>query len=69
MSTLTTIGFDADDTLWQHERFYQLTQQRFTALLRPYADPHHLDEHMMAAERRNISALRLRGQRLHPVDD
>jgi len=54
MSTLTTIGFDADDTLWQHERFYQLTQQRFTALLRPYADPHHLDEHMMAAERRNI---------------
>lgn len=54
MSTLTTIGFDADDTLWQHERFYQLTQQRFTELLRPYADPHHLDQHMLAAEKRNL---------------
>jgi putative hydrolase of the HAD superfamily len=51
---LVTIGFDADDTLWQHERFYQQTQQRFTELLRPYADPHHLSEHMLAAEKRNI---------------
>lgn len=54
MSELVTIGFDADDTLWHHERFYQLTQQRFAELLRPYADPHHLSEHMLAAERRNI---------------
>jgi putative hydrolase of the HAD superfamily len=54
MSTLTTIGFDADDTLWHHERFYQLTQQRFAELLRPYADPHHLAEHLLAAERRNV---------------
>jgi putative hydrolase of the HAD superfamily len=51
---LTTIGFDADDTLWHHERFYQLTQQRFAELLRDYADPHHLDEHLLAAERRNV---------------
>jgi FMN phosphatase YigB (HAD superfamily) len=26
MATLTTIGFDADDTLWQNERFFQMTQ-------------------------------------------
>jgi putative hydrolase of the HAD superfamily len=51
---LSTIGFDADDTLWQHERFYHLTQQRFAELLRPYADPHHLDQHMLAAEKRNL---------------
>jgi putative hydrolase of the HAD superfamily len=51
---LTTIGFDADDTLWHHERFFQLTQQRFSELLREYADPHHLSEHLLAAERRNV---------------
>ena len=54
MHELETIGFDADDTLWHHERFYQLTQQRFAELLRPYADPHHLAEHLLAAERRNV---------------
>jgi len=54
MSTLTTIGFDADDTLWHHERFYQLTQERFADLLRDHADRHHLEEHLTAAERRNI---------------
>ena len=54
MSQLTTIGFDADDTLWHHERFFELTQQKFAELLRPYADPHHLAEHLLAAERRNV---------------
>ncbi len=52
--TLTAIGFDADDTLWHHERFFKLTQQRFTELLRDHADPHHLAEHLLAAERRNV---------------
>jgi len=51
---LTAIGFDADDTLWHHERFFKLTQQKFTELLRDYADPHHLAEHLLAAERRNV---------------
>jgi putative hydrolase of the HAD superfamily len=54
VSELETIGFDADDTLWQHERFYELTLQRFAELLRPYADPHHLGEHLTAAEKRNL---------------
>ena len=54
MPELTTIGFDADDTLSHHERFYQLTQQRFAELLREHADPHHLAEHLLAAERRNV---------------
>jgi len=50
----TAIGFDADDTLWDHERYFQLTQARFAELLRDYADRHHLAEHLLAAERRNI---------------
>jgi putative hydrolase of the HAD superfamily len=39
MPNLTTIGFDADDTLWHHERYFVATKQRFTELLAPYALP------------------------------
>ena len=51
---LTTICFDADDTLWHNERFFQLTQERFGDLLRGHADPDHLAERLLAAEQRNI---------------
>ncbi len=51
---LTTIGIDADDTLWQNERFFRLTQERFAALLIDYADADHLAERLLAAERRNL---------------
>ena len=51
---ITTIGFDADDTLWQNESFFRLTQDRFTALLADYAEPDHLHDRLLAAERRNL---------------
>ena len=51
---LTTICFDADDTLWHNERFFHLTQERFADLLRGHADPDHLAERLLEAERRNI---------------
>jgi len=51
---VTTIGFDADDTLWHNERFFRITQGRFTELLADHADPEHLAERLLAAERRNI---------------
>ena len=51
---LTTIGFDADDTLWHNERFFRLTQERFTELLADHADPDHLADRLLAAEKRNI---------------
>lgn len=51
---LTTIGFDADDTLWHNERFFQLTQERFTTLLADHAAPDHLHERLLKAERRNL---------------
>jgi len=50
---ITTIGFDADDTLWQNEAFFRLTQQRFAELLAD-SDPAHLIERLEAAERRNL---------------
>ena len=51
---LTTIGFDADDTLWHNETFFRMTQDRFTDLLADFANPDHLDDRLLAAERRNI---------------
>jgi putative hydrolase of the HAD superfamily len=51
---LTTIGFDADDTLWHNERFFQLTQARFHDLLADFADPDHLSARLLSAERRNL---------------
>ncbi len=52
--TLTTIGLDADDTLWQNEQFFALTQDHFADLLRDHSDKDHLMERLLAAERRNL---------------
>jgi putative hydrolase of the HAD superfamily len=54
MGRLTTIGFDADDTLWQNEQFFRMTQERFAELLADYAGRDHLAERLLAAERRNL---------------
>lgn len=54
MQNLTTIGFDADDTLWQNERFFRLTQERFAELLRDHTAPDHLMARLLEAERRNL---------------
>jgi putative hydrolase of the HAD superfamily len=51
---ITTIGFDADDTLWHNESFFQLTQSRFTDLLSDYTDAATLHDRLLAAERRNL---------------
>lgn len=53
-SVITTIGFDADDTLWQNETFFRLTQDRFTALLADYAETDQLHARLLEAERRNL---------------
>lgn len=54
MKQVTTVGFDADDTLWHNERFYRMTQEKFTDLLADHAEPDHLDQRLLEAERRNI---------------
>ncbi len=51
---ITTVGFDADDTLWQNEAFFRMTQDRFRALLADHAEPDHLSERLLAAEKRNL---------------
>lgn len=50
---ISTIGFDADDTLWQNETFFRITQDRFTDLLRDFTEPDHLQARLLEAEIRN----------------
>lgn len=54
MTQLSLIGFDADDTLWKNETFFRLTQSRVESLLEGHADPAHLHDRLLAAERRNL---------------
>lgn len=55
MRSLTTIGFDADDTLWENEHFFRLTERHFTELLADYAEPGHLAARLLDAEKRNLA--------------
>ncbi|MCX7558580.1 HAD hydrolase-like protein [Sulfitobacter sp. F26204] len=52
--TLTAIGLDADDTLWQNEKFFALTQDHFADMLRDHTDKEPLMARLLAAERRNL---------------
>jgi putative hydrolase of the HAD superfamily len=52
---LTTIGFDADDTLWQNEQFFRMTEKRFAALLAEHAGEKHISARLLEAERRNLA--------------
>ncbi|MEM1350755.1 MAG: HAD family hydrolase [Pseudomonadota bacterium] len=51
---LTTIAFDADDTLWDNERYFQMTQALFADLLKDYTEREGLMDRLLAAERRNL---------------
>jgi len=52
---LTTIGFDADDTLWQNEQFFRTTEKRFAALLADHGEAEHISARLLEAEKRNLA--------------
>lgn len=54
MPRITTIALDADDTLWQNEQYFRLTEQRFSDLLRDYTDAPDLTERLISATARNL---------------
>ena len=54
MSGVTTIGFDADDTLWHNERFFKESEARFAELLADRAEPSRVLDALLATERRNL---------------
>jgi len=51
---LTTIGFDADDTLWHHENLFRDTHTAFARLLERWHDAETVERHLSETERRNL---------------
>lgn len=51
---LTAIGFDADDTLWQNEQFFRMTEDRFVALLGDHGEAAEISGRLLEAEKRNL---------------
>ena len=51
---ITTIAFDADDTLWHNEQAMFLTEARFRSLLREWLSEDELGPHLFAVQRRNL---------------
>jgi putative hydrolase of the HAD superfamily len=54
MRPITAIGFDADDTLWQNEQYYRLTERHFQKLLGSFGDGADISARLLEAEKRNL---------------
>lgn len=54
MRSLTTIAFDADDTLWHNERFFRDSEEQFAALLTDFADTETVTDTLLETERRTV---------------
>lgn len=51
---LTAIGFDADDTLWHSQGMFDLSEEKFAAMLRGYGDQALIAARLREVERRNL---------------
>ncbi len=49
---ITTVGLDADDTLWHNETIFRLTQDRFAEMMAPWSDAPM--DRLAEVERRNL---------------
>ncbi|MBX3478634.1 MAG: HAD hydrolase-like protein [Brevundimonas sp.] len=52
--TITTVGLDADDTLWHNETIFRLTHERFVDLLDDHGDAETIEARLAETERRNL---------------
>jgi putative hydrolase of the HAD superfamily len=51
---VTTVGLDADDTLWHNETIFRLTHDRFVDLLDDHGDRETIEGRLAVVERRNL---------------
>ncbi|WP_395673989.1 HAD family hydrolase [Phenylobacterium sp.] len=51
---ITTVGLDADDTLWHNETIFRLTHERLRSLMTGVADPEVVDARLAEIESRNL---------------
>ena len=51
---ITTVGLDADDTLWHNETIFRLTQDRLREMMSVYADHETTNAKLAEVEKRNL---------------
>ncbi|WP_282008276.1 HAD family hydrolase [Brevundimonas aveniformis] len=51
---ITTVGLDADDTLWHNETIFRLTHDRFAEVLAEHGDREVIEARLAATEQRNL---------------
>jgi len=51
---ITTIAFDADDTLWINEPYFQEAEKEFCALLEDYLPQHSVSQELFKTEMQNL---------------
>ena len=54
MKNITTIAFDADDTLWVNEPIYTKTQEKCKSIIASFVDPEVLEEKLYQTEIKNL---------------
>lgn len=54
MTNIQVIAFDADDTLWVNEPYFQETEQQFCALLEDYLPMHSTSQELFKTEMANL---------------
>ena len=54
MSLITTVGVDADDTLWHCETLFRLSHQRFVELLAEFGDEERINAQLAVTEKKNL---------------
>lgn len=52
--SITTVGLDADDTLWHNETIFRLTHDRFVGLLAEHGDRDTIEARLAETEKRNL---------------
>jgi len=53
-NSIKVIGFDADDTLWVNEPFYQEVEKEFCQLMKPYLPEKETSEELFRTEMHNL---------------
>jgi putative hydrolase of the HAD superfamily len=54
MKNISVIAFDADDTLWVNEPYFQEVEHKFCALLEDYLPAHSVSQELYAIEMKNL---------------
>jgi putative hydrolase of the HAD superfamily len=53
-NTIKVIGFDADDTLWVNEPFYQEVEKQFCRIMKPYKSEEETSKELFRTEMKNL---------------